>query len=82
MKDAIIKEIRKTDDKGDKTGLDDAAKKKKRNRINKERVDINNPGAVSASVNAGAARNENPVRTMLPVKVEESTTRTVSRNRW
>lgn len=58
MKDAIIKEIRKTDDKGDKAGLDDAAKKKKRNRINKERVDINNPGAVSASVNAGAARNE------------------------
>ena len=58
MKDAIIKEIRKTDDKGDKAGLDDAAKKKKRNRINKERVDINNPGAVSASVNAGVARNE------------------------
>ena len=43
MKDAIIKEIRKTDDKSDKTGAnDDPAKKKRRNRINKERVDVNN----------------------------------------
>ena len=56
MKDAIIKEIRKTDEKGEKAGLDDAAKKKKRNRINKERVDINNPGTVGS--NANAARNE------------------------
>lgn len=56
MKDAIIKEIRKSDDKAtDKGGLnDEASKKKKRNRINKERVDINNP-----SVNVGgASRNE------------------------
>ena len=40
MKDAIIKEIRKTDDKS-KEGDDEAGKKKKRNRIGKERVDIN-----------------------------------------
>ena len=43
MKDAIIKEIRKGDDRTDKFGSDDnASKKKKSNRINKERVDINN----------------------------------------
>lgn len=41
MKDAIIKEIRKTDEKTDKGGQNDVAGKKKRNRINKERVDIN-----------------------------------------
>ena len=40
MKDAIIKEIRKTDDKS-KEGDDEVGKKKKRNRIGKERVDIN-----------------------------------------
>ena len=51
MKDAIIKEIRKSDEKG---GLsDEAAKKKKRNRINKERVDIN-----ATSNASGASRNE------------------------
>ena len=39
-KDAIIKEIRKGDDKISKNSVnDDAAKKKKRNRINKERAD-------------------------------------------
>lgn len=43
MKDAIIKEIRKSDDKVEKGSSDDGSKKKKRNRINKERVDINNP---------------------------------------
>ena len=54
MKDAIIKEIRKSDEKTDKGGLsDEAAKKKKRNRINKERVDINATSNVS-----GASRNE------------------------
>ncbi|WP_304213715.1 translation initiation factor IF-2 [Phocaeicola plebeius] len=54
MKDAIIKEIRKSDEKTDKGGLsDEAAKKKKRNRINKERVDIN--ATSNASV---ASRNE------------------------
>ena len=46
MKDAIIKEIRKDDTKATKTGgpvreSADAAKKK-RNRINKEKVDVNN----------------------------------------
>ena len=54
MKDAIIKEIRKSDEKADKGGLsDEAAKKKKRNRINKERVDIN-----ATSNASGASRNE------------------------
>ena len=48
MKDAIIKEIRKTDDKTDKIGGDDTARKKKRTRIGKERIDINNPSATSA----------------------------------
>ena len=56
MKDAIIKEIRKSDEKTDKGGLsDEAAKKKKRNRINKERVDIN-----ATSNASGASRNEKP----------------------
>ena len=54
MKDAIIKEIRKSDEKTDKGSLsDEAAKKKKRNRINKERVDIN-----ATSNASGASRNE------------------------
>ena len=44
MKDAIIKEIRKTDDKNAKDTDDEASKKKKRNRIGKEKVDINAPG--------------------------------------
>lgn len=44
MKDAIIKEIRKTDDKNDKDADDEGGKKKKRNRIGKERVDINSAG--------------------------------------
>lgn len=50
MKDAIIKEIRKTDEKADKSSNnnDDAAKKKKRNRINKERVDLNDAANASA----------------------------------
>ena len=41
MKDAIIKEIRKADDKGGKDTDEEGSKKKKRNRIGKERVDIN-----------------------------------------
>ena len=54
MKNAIIKEIRKSDEKTDRGGLsDEAAKKKKRNRINKERVDIN-----ATSNASGASRNE------------------------
>ena len=56
MKDAIIKEIRKGDDKISKNSVnDDAAKKKKRNRINKERADINAAG----TTNAGGASNNN-----------------------
>ena len=56
MKDAIIKEIRKGDDKISKNSVnDDAAKTKKRNRINKERVDINAAG----TTNAGGASNNN-----------------------
>lgn len=56
MKDAIIKEIRKGDDKISKNSVnDDAAKKKKRNRINKERVDINAAG----TTNVGGASNNN-----------------------
>ena len=56
MKDAIIKEIRKGDDKISKNLVnDDAAKRKKRNRINKERVDINAAG----TTNVGGASNNN-----------------------
>ena len=44
MKDAIIKEIRKNDDKSGKANDEEGGKKKKRNRIGKERVDINAPG--------------------------------------
>lgn len=55
MKDAIIKEIRKGDEKVSKNvSNDDAAKKKKRNRINKERVDINAAGTTNT---AGTANN-------------------------
>lgn len=50
MKDAIIKEIRKTDDKGEKGTAADASGKKKRNRINKERVDINAAGTGSMTL--------------------------------
>ena len=45
MKDAIIKEIRKGDDKSSNSDEDASNKKKKRTRINKERVDINNTGS-------------------------------------
>jgi translation initiation factor IF-2 len=51
LKDAIIKEIRKSDEKSGKQGgnnADDAKNKKKRNRIGKERVDI------SAATNGGS----------------------------
>nr|WP_321374869.1 translation initiation factor IF-2 [uncultured Bacteroides sp.] len=49
MKDAIIKEIRKDDEKIVKTvdKAEDDKKKKKRSRINKEKVDINNVSAPS-----------------------------------
>lgn len=57
MKDAIIKEIRKTEEKTDKPGNDDAAKKKKRNRINKERIDLNDPASTAG---ATGGRNDRP----------------------
>ena len=59
MKDAIIKEIRKTE-KTDKGGQSDASGKKKRNRINKERVDINAAGnIVSPRGDKGGKANSN-----------------------
>ncbi len=56
MKDAIIKEIRKVDDKVLKSAdsEDENKKKKKRSRINKERVDINSVGT-----NGRPANNNN-----------------------
>ena len=54
MKDAIIKEIRKNDDKSGKANDEEGGKKKKRNRIGKERVDINAPG----NLNGGNQRRD------------------------
>ncbi|MBQ8443493.1 MAG: translation initiation factor IF-2 [Bacteroides sp.] len=58
MKDAIIKEIRKTDEKS-KNADDEAGKKKKRNRIGKERVDINAPGNQGGQRKEGAHQGKN-----------------------
>ncbi|MBE6275953.1 MAG: translation initiation factor IF-2 [Bacteroides sp.] len=52
MKDAIIKEIRKNDDNTPKDTDEENNKKKKRNRIGKERIDLN------ASNNQGVQRKE------------------------
>ena len=52
MKDAIIKEIRKDGEKSIKGGDDDGGRKKKRNRIGKERVDINSAGSQAGNVNS------------------------------
>ena len=58
MKDAIIKEIRKNEDKTDRLSAEEnGSKKKKRNRINKERVDISN-----VTINGTVSRNEKPAR--------------------
>ena len=58
MKDAIIKEIRKTDEKAEKGNDMDANPKKKRNRINnKERVDINTAGSGAPSKNEKQSKN-------------------------
>ena len=58
MKDAIIKEIRKTDEKAEKGNDTDANPKKKRNRINnKERVDINTAGSGAPSKNEKQSKN-------------------------
>ena len=63
MKDAIIKEIRRNDEKSEKGGNDEISKKKKRNRINKEKVDINNPQPAQSHNNAPKgeknAKNQN-----------------------
>ena len=52
IKDAIIKEIRKGDEKKDKgnenTDADNNKKRKKRNRINKEKIDINSVNGTNA----------------------------------
>ena len=60
MKDAIIKEIRKVDDKVQKSGdtdEDSKKNKKKRSRINKERVDINTVGTNGRFVNGEKGGN-------------------------
>ena len=62
MKDAIIKEIRKSDDKIAKPGAGSATddgKKKKRNRINKERVDINAAGSTNNNNSNNNQRRDN-----------------------
>ena len=62
MKDAIIKEIRKSDDKIAKPGAGSATddgKKKKRNRINKERVDINAAGGTNNNNSNNNQRRDN-----------------------
>ena len=80
MKDAIIKEIRKSDEKSEKGG-EDASKKKKRNRINKERVDIynaqpaqsHNSGSKSekAGKNQGGGKNAGKDKFKKPVVKQE-----------
>ena len=62
MKDAIIKEIRKSDEKIAKPGVGNATddgKKKKRNRINKERVDITAAGSTNNNNSNNNQRRDN-----------------------
>ena len=62
MKDAIIKEIRKSDEKIAKPGggnATDDGKKKKRNRINKERVDITAAGSTNNNNSNNNRRRDN-----------------------
>ena len=80
MKEAIIKEIRKGDEKSEKGG-EDTSKKKKRNRINKERVDIynaqpaqsHNSGSKSekAGKNQGGGKNSGKEKLKKPVVKQE-----------
>lgn len=80
MKEAIIKEIRKGDEKSEKGG-EDTSKKKKRNRINKERVDIynaqpaqsHNSGSKSekAGKNQGGGKNSGKEKFKKPVVKQE-----------
>ena len=81
MKDAIIKEIRKSDEKSEKGGQDDGSKKKKRNRINKERVDIYstqtaqphgaNPKGEKSGKNQGGGKNAGKDKFKKPVVKQE-----------
>ena len=81
MKDAIIKEIRKSDERStEKGGQDENSKKKKRNRINKERVDIystqpaqSNGGAKGdkPSKNQGGGKNSGKEKFKKPVVKQE-----------
>ena len=62
MKNAIIKEIRKSDEKIAKPGAGNATddgKKKKRNRINKERVDITAAGSTNNNNSNNNQRRDN-----------------------
>lgn len=62
MKDAIIKEIRKSNEKIAKPGAGNATddgKKKKRNRINKERVDITAAGSTNNNNSNNNQRRDN-----------------------
>ena len=62
MKDAIIKEIRKSDEKIAKPGAGNATddgKKKKRNRLNKERVDITAAGSTNNNNSNNNQRRDN-----------------------
>ena len=62
MKDDIIKEIRKGDEKNAKPGAGNATddgKKKKRNRINKERVDITAAGSTNNNNSNNNQRRDN-----------------------
>lgn len=82
MKDAIIKEIRKSDEKSEKGGQEDSSKKKKRNRINKERVDIYSPqagqphnggakGGEKQGKNQGGGKNAGKEKFKKPVVKQE-----------
>ena len=83
MKEAIIKEIRRDDNKV-KEGANDANAKKKRVRINKEKVDINNAsnfqrsgndrlksGSQQGGSNQQAGKNKNKDRFKKPVIKQE-----------
>lgn len=76
MKEAIIKEIRRDDSKLKDTAAGDANGKKKRVRINKEKVDINNASNFQRGGNdrghAGAQQGQGPAR-----KVETSLVETM-----
>lgn len=91
MKEAIIKEIRRDDSKLKDTAAGDANGKKKRVRINKEKVDINNAsnfqrggndrGHAGAQQGQGAARKvETSLVETMPI-ITATAIRTASRSR-